>query len=190
MENKRMLSEIELANRWGISPKTLQRWRSEQRGPAYIKLSKCVRYHIENVLAYERDKMINSQVSNVVLLDQASVATGCASNNKQQSQHFKNIHLISTSDAASLTKLPAYYFSNKEKRDAFGIPHYYIGRIVRFNLDEIRHWEISMATRAFGISTDRDIAPHQCAQEPTPSQKYTLRDAIHLLAMGKLKLTT
>ena len=36
------LNEIELGKRWGISPKTLQRWRMEDRGPAYLKLSKRV----------------------------------------------------------------------------------------------------------------------------------------------------
>lgn len=34
------MSENELAQKWGISPKTLQRWRSEGRGPRYLKLSK------------------------------------------------------------------------------------------------------------------------------------------------------
>lgn len=38
------LSELDLAKRWGISPKTLQRWRCEGRGPRYLKLSKRVVY--------------------------------------------------------------------------------------------------------------------------------------------------
>jgi transposase-like protein len=37
---KYVLSENELAERWGVNPKTLQRWRSEGRGPHYLKLSK------------------------------------------------------------------------------------------------------------------------------------------------------
>jgi len=39
---RRVLSESELAQRWGVSAKTLQRWRSEGRGPHYLKLSKRV----------------------------------------------------------------------------------------------------------------------------------------------------
>lgn len=31
------LSENELAERWGVSPKTLQRWRNGKRGPSYLK---------------------------------------------------------------------------------------------------------------------------------------------------------
>ena len=34
---KLVLSENELAQRWGMSPKTLQRWRSEGRGPRFLK---------------------------------------------------------------------------------------------------------------------------------------------------------
>ena len=42
--DRRVLNENELAQRWGISPKTLQRWRCEGRGPKYLKLSKRVSY--------------------------------------------------------------------------------------------------------------------------------------------------
>ena len=31
--DRRVLNENELAQRWGISPKTLRRWRREGRGP-------------------------------------------------------------------------------------------------------------------------------------------------------------
>ena len=34
--DRRVLNENELAQRWGLSPKTLQRWRSEGRGPRYL----------------------------------------------------------------------------------------------------------------------------------------------------------
>jgi len=47
------MSETELAARWEVSPKTLQRWRTEKRGPPYLKLSKSVRYRREDIDAYE-----------------------------------------------------------------------------------------------------------------------------------------
>jgi predicted DNA-binding transcriptional regulator AlpA len=50
---RRVLNENELAQRWGISTKTLQRWRSEGRGPKYLKLSKRVSYPLETVLDFE-----------------------------------------------------------------------------------------------------------------------------------------
>lgn len=52
-EARRVLNENELAQRWGISTKTLQRWRSEGRGPKYLKLSKRVSYPLESVLDFE-----------------------------------------------------------------------------------------------------------------------------------------
>lgn len=47
-------TETELALRWNISPKTLQRWRYEGVGPPYIKLSKAVRYPVDDIVAYEQ----------------------------------------------------------------------------------------------------------------------------------------
>ena len=53
-------NEVELAKRWGISPKTLQRWRSEGRGPRYLKLSKRVVYPVDEIEAYEHDALYAS----------------------------------------------------------------------------------------------------------------------------------
>lgn len=47
------LNEPQLACRWGVSPKTLQRWRMDGRGPKYLKLSKRVVYPIEDILDFE-----------------------------------------------------------------------------------------------------------------------------------------
>ncbi len=47
-------TETELAQRWNVSAKTLQRWRYEGIGPPYIKLSKAVRYPVDEIVAYEQ----------------------------------------------------------------------------------------------------------------------------------------
>lgn len=57
---RRVLNENELAQRWGISPKTLQRWRSEGRGPRYLKLSKRVGYPLDAVIEFERSSLHDS----------------------------------------------------------------------------------------------------------------------------------
>lgn len=44
---RRYLSEQELANRWGMSPKTLSRWRGLGKGPVFAKFSKKVGYPID-----------------------------------------------------------------------------------------------------------------------------------------------
>lgn len=57
---KMVLNENELAKRWGLSPKTLQRWRSEGRGPRYLKLSKRVGYLISEILEFESQAMYSA----------------------------------------------------------------------------------------------------------------------------------
>ena len=62
MQTEPAFTETELARRWNISAKTLQRWRCEGAGPPYIKLSKAVRYPVDDIVAYEqanRQGMLN-----------------------------------------------------------------------------------------------------------------------------------
>ncbi len=51
--SKEHLSEKELSNRWHVSRRSLQRWRSENKGPTYIKVGSCVRYPLDAVEMYE-----------------------------------------------------------------------------------------------------------------------------------------
>lgn len=53
--SEQFLSEVELAARWGMSSKTLARWRCDRRGPPYVKLGKTVRYAMSDVLEFERN---------------------------------------------------------------------------------------------------------------------------------------
>lgn len=48
------LNESELADRWGISVKTLRRWRQEQLGPVFCKFGARISYLIAEIEAYER----------------------------------------------------------------------------------------------------------------------------------------
>ena len=48
------LPQKELASRWRTSVRTLQKWRRENKGPAYIKLVGRVVYPLDDVRAYER----------------------------------------------------------------------------------------------------------------------------------------
>ena len=63
MENDRFLSEVELAHRWSISTKTLQRWRAGKRGLPYAKLSRTVRYDFHDVITYEQTQRRTSPVT-------------------------------------------------------------------------------------------------------------------------------
>ena len=48
------LAEYELAFRWGISVKTLRRWRQEQLGCVFCKLGSRVVYLLSEIEAFER----------------------------------------------------------------------------------------------------------------------------------------
>ena len=64
--DRRVLNENELAQRWGVSPKTLQRWRSEGRGPRYLKLSKRVSYPLEAILDFEYSALHESTAERAI----------------------------------------------------------------------------------------------------------------------------
>ncbi len=51
------LTQIELARRWKISPRTLERWRWLKLGPPYLKLGGRVAYRLEDIEAYEVEQL-------------------------------------------------------------------------------------------------------------------------------------
>jgi len=53
--------QIELARRWRISHRTLERWRWLGIGPRYVKLGGRVVYREADVLAYEADHLRSGQ---------------------------------------------------------------------------------------------------------------------------------
>jgi hypothetical protein len=48
-----LLSPRQLAARWGLSEKTLERWRMLGTGPTFLKLGSRVLYRIEEIDAHE-----------------------------------------------------------------------------------------------------------------------------------------
>lgn len=47
------MTERELASRWRVSARTLQRWRKERYGPAWATIGGSIRYPMTGVLAFE-----------------------------------------------------------------------------------------------------------------------------------------
>jgi transposase-like protein len=56
MDNTKFLDTYELAERWGMHPQTLARWRRIESGPKFIKAQHPVRvlYPILEIESYER----------------------------------------------------------------------------------------------------------------------------------------
>jgi hypothetical protein len=51
------LNQIELARRWKLSPRTLERWRWVGQGPRFMKLGGRVAYRIQDVEAFEAEQL-------------------------------------------------------------------------------------------------------------------------------------
>ena len=120
---KMMMNENELASRWNISPKTLQRWRSEGRGPRFMKMSKRVVYPIDEVLDFESQALRAStweSASDVVL----------PSGSK----------FMDPREISYVTGLPLYIFTQKQMRDDLGIPYRRVQKLIRFDRDEVMAW--------------------------------------------------
>jgi hypothetical protein len=49
----RHFCQEELARRWRISARTLERWRWMKRGPAFLKIGGRVAYRLEDIEAFE-----------------------------------------------------------------------------------------------------------------------------------------
>ena len=49
-----ILTEVELARHWHKSVRTLQRWRAEAYGPAYLRIGGTIHYRVADVFAFEQ----------------------------------------------------------------------------------------------------------------------------------------
>ena len=56
----------QVADRWGISEATLERWRTEGIGPVFLKLHGSVLYRIEDLEAFEESSLRKSTSERVV----------------------------------------------------------------------------------------------------------------------------
>jgi hypothetical protein len=51
---KIFFTTVELAERWCMSPRSLEGWRDNGSGPNYHKIGSRVRYHIDDIERFER----------------------------------------------------------------------------------------------------------------------------------------
>jgi predicted site-specific integrase-resolvase len=51
------LNQVDLADRWNISHRTLERWRWSGEGPHFVKIGGRVVYRLEDVEGYEREQI-------------------------------------------------------------------------------------------------------------------------------------
>jgi predicted site-specific integrase-resolvase len=51
------LNQVQLARRWHLSPRTLERWRSQGEGPTFLKLGGRIVYRLDDVEEFERAQL-------------------------------------------------------------------------------------------------------------------------------------
>ncbi len=61
MERIESLSSKLLARRWGLSHRTLERWRHDGTGPAYLKIGGRAVYRLEDVETFEHSRRHNPE---------------------------------------------------------------------------------------------------------------------------------
>lgn len=132
-------NEADLAERWGVSPKTLQRWRTEGRGPKYLKLSKRVIYPLEQIQAFEARALY------------ASTSEKTPSTLVPVSPEAR---LLSAQETAVATGLPLYLFTNKKVREAAGVPSVYINGHIRFDPYAVMNWTRERSATLNGQNAD------------------------------------
>jgi hypothetical protein len=50
-------NQTNLADRWRISPRTLEQWRWQGRGPRYLKINGRVIYRLSDIEAFESERV-------------------------------------------------------------------------------------------------------------------------------------
>lgn len=61
------LSPAELADRYGVTIKTVYYWNQQKTGPRYIRLGRQIRYPLSGVLAWEQSRIRGGEASEVAL---------------------------------------------------------------------------------------------------------------------------
>jgi hypothetical protein len=59
----RHLHQGDVAMRWGISPRTLERWRWLGQGPAYLRLGGIVVYRLEDIEVFEAQQVRSARAT-------------------------------------------------------------------------------------------------------------------------------
>ena len=61
--SKSTLTDVEVANRLGVSRFTVRSWRLRRVGPRFLKMGRAVRYRPQDVDDYERQALVETQAA-------------------------------------------------------------------------------------------------------------------------------
>lgn len=63
MERIECLNSKRLARRWGLSHRTLERWRHKGTGPAHLKIGGRILYRLQDIEAFEAARVQEANAS-------------------------------------------------------------------------------------------------------------------------------
>ena len=141
-----VLDENKLSSRWNLSPKTLQKWRSEGIGPPAWHLNRSVRYLLMEVEAFERKARVTSKSPTGRQLSESSPTAreDAIEQMMQKRPERRDRVFYSAKDVVDITGLPGYWIHQNQERLRLGIPFYRIanGDVIRFSIEELFLWEM------------------------------------------------
>lgn len=141
-----VLNEVQLSSRWNLSPKTLQRWRSEGIGPPAWHISRSVRYLMMEVEAFERKAQVTWKSSAGRTLSESSPTAreDAIAQMMQRRPAGRDQIFYSAKDVVDITGLPAHWLHQNQERLRHGVPFYRLanGDLIRFSLEEVFRWEV------------------------------------------------
>jgi hypothetical protein len=141
-----VLDENQLSSRWNLSPKTLQKWRSEGIGPPAWHLNRSVRYLLIEVEAFERKARVTwkSPTGNLLSESSPTARDDAIEQVMQKRSERRDWVFYSAKDVVDITGLPGYWIHQNQERLRLGIPFYRIanGDVIRFRIEEIFLWEM------------------------------------------------
>lgn len=141
-----VLNETQLCSRWNLSPKTLQRWRSEGIGPPAWHIGKSVRYLLMEVEAFERKAQVTWRSSAGRALSESSPTAreDAIEQMMQQRPGRRDQIFYSGKETAVITGLPTSWLQQNQERQRLGIPFYKLvnGDVIRFSIEEVFRWEV------------------------------------------------
>ena len=141
-----VLDENQLSSRWNLSPKTLQKWRSEGIGPPAWHLNRSVRYLLMEVEAFERKARVTwkSPTGRPLSKSSPTAREDAIEQMMQKRPERRDRVFYSAKDVVDITGLPGYWIHHNQERLRLGIPFYRIanGDVIRFSIEELFLWEM------------------------------------------------
>ncbi len=134
----RHLTPGELATRWNISRRTLERWRGLGRGPAFIKVGGSVRYRLDDIEAYESNRLRRTEQTHAGRLGHVRTNAKVA----------ENPHRLASGDGREAVTAAIFWLKTRAKwketsvhelGGASDLPPLRIERIERVIIDPVEH---------------------------------------------------